>query len=62
MFSLKAGSAFGSATLASLSMYGFVKGQTDQSEEALEGIQIMFNVVPAAFFFGGCVDAGLQNR
>ena len=52
MFSLKAGSAFGSAIPGFLlSMYGFVKGQTDQSEEALEGIQIMFNVVPAAFFF-----------
>ena len=52
MFSLKAGSAIGSAVPASLlAMYGFVKGQTDQSERALEGIQLMFNVLPAVFFF-----------
>ena len=52
MFSLKAGSAIGSAVPASLlAMYGFVKGQASQSNEALEGIQLMFNVLPAVFFF-----------
>ena len=52
MFSLKAGSAIGSAVPASLlAMYGFVKGEAKQSETALEGIQLMFNVLPAVFFF-----------
>lgn len=52
MFSLKAGSAIGSAVPASLlAMYGFVKGEANQSETALEGIQLMFNVLPAVFFF-----------
>ena len=52
IFSLKAGSAIGSAVPASLlAMYGFVKGQADQSESTLEGIQLMFNVLPAVFFF-----------
>ena len=52
MFSLKAGSAFGSAVPAAiLAWFGFNKdlGLT-QSTEALEGIRLMFNLVPAVFF------------
>ena len=52
MFSLKAGSAIGSAIPASiLAMYGFAKDATTQSSEAITGIQLMYNVVPAVFFF-----------
>lgn len=52
MFSLKAGSAIGSAIPASiLAMYGFAKDATTQSDEAITGIQLMYNVVPAVFFF-----------
>ena len=58
MFSLKAGSAIGSAVPAAiLAIYGFKKAhpvflQWDgQTPETIEGIQLMFNVVPALFFF-----------
>jgi len=51
MFSLKAGSAFGSALpLAILSWFSFDKALPQQPQEAIEGIQLMFNVVPALFF------------
>lgn len=51
MFSLKAGSAFGSAIpLAILSWFSFNNELPQQPQEALEGIQVMFNVVPALFF------------
>jgi len=51
MFSLKAGSAFGSAIpLAILSWFSFDKALPQQPQEAIEGIQLMFNVVPALFF------------
>lgn len=51
MFSLKAGSAFGSAIpLTILSLFSFNQALPQQSPQALEGIQIMFNVVPALFF------------
>lgn len=50
MFSLKFGSAVGSAIPGYLlAWYGFVKDQK-QSIEALQGIDIMWNVIPAIFF------------
>lgn len=50
MFSLKFGSAVGSAIPGYiLGWYGFVKDQT-QTEEALSGISMMWNVVPGVFF------------
>ena len=50
MFSLKAGSAIGSAVPAALlAMYGFVKGAESQSAEAIEGIQIMYNLLAGRF-------------
>ncbi len=50
MFSLKFGSAVGSAIPGYiLGWYGFVKDQT-QSATTLEGIDLMWNVVPAFFF------------
>ena len=52
MFSLKAGSAIGSAIPALiLSMYAFNADLEQQTAQATEGIQLMFNVVPASFFF-----------
>ena len=55
MFSLKAGSAIGSAIPASiLAMFAFDAKLDVQSAEAVEGIQLMFNMVPAVF----CVIAG----
>ena len=53
MFSLKAGSAIGSAIPAAiLAFYSFNKdlGQ-QQIAETIKGIQIMFNIVPSIFFF-----------
>ena len=51
MFSLKFGSAFGSAVPAFiLAGFGFIANQT-QTPESIQGIRIMFNFVPASFFF-----------
>ena len=51
MFSLKAGSAFGSAVPAAiLAWVSFDKELPKQTVEAIGGIQVMFNVVPAVFF------------
>ena len=56
MFSLKAGSAIGSAIPAALlAMYGFVKDAEAQSSQAIEGIQIMYNLLPAVFFIAAGV-------
>ena len=50
MFSLKSGSAIGVALPAFiLAAFGFVANEI-QTTEAIQGIRIMFNVVPAAFF------------
>ncbi|MEM6381011.1 MAG: glycoside-pentoside-hexuronide (GPH):cation symporter, partial [Bacteroidota bacterium] len=55
MFALKFGSAVGSAIPGYiLGWYGFVKDQA-QTEEALTGIDTMWNVVPALFFLGAAV-------
>lgn len=55
MFSLKLGSALGSAlpgfVLASV---GFIANKT-QTPESIEGIRYMFNILPAAFFFSGAI-------
>lgn len=52
MFSLKTGSAFGSAIPGFiLAGFGFVANET-QTHEAIQGIRLMFNFVPAIFFFG----------
>ena len=52
MFSLKAGSAIGSAVPASiLAIFAFNKALEQQKPETIEGIQLMFNVVPSLFFF-----------
>ena len=52
MFSLKAGSAIGSAIPASLLAWFAFDAKLDQQiPEAIEGIQLMFNVVPAFFYF-----------
>ena len=57
MFSLKTGSAIGNAVPAALlAMYGFVKDAKTQSSEAIEGIQVMYNLLPAVFF----IAAGLM--
>ena len=51
MFSLKFGSALGSAVPAFiLAYFGFVANEV-QTPESLQGIRLMFNVVPAIFFF-----------
>ena len=51
MFSLKAGSALGSAIPAYLlSLYAFNSELAEQPASVSEGIQLMFNVVPAIFF------------
>ena len=51
MFSLKAGSAIGSAVPAAiLAMFAFDSDLAVQTPRALEGIQLMFNLVPAGFF------------
>ncbi|NNC38402.1 MAG: MFS transporter [Hyphomonadaceae bacterium] len=51
MFSLKFGSAFGSAVPAFiLAGFGFVANEV-QTPESIKGIRIMFNFVPAIFFF-----------
>ena len=58
MFSLKAGSAIGSAIPAALlSVYAFNADLTEQASSVTEGIQIMFNVIPASFFV---ISAGLM--
>ncbi|MCP4414101.1 MAG: MFS transporter [Gammaproteobacteria bacterium] len=50
MFSLKFGSAVGGALPGFiLALFGFVANQI-QTETALEGIQLMFNLLPAIFF------------
>ena len=50
MFSLKSGSAIGIALPAFiLAGFGFVANEA-QTPEAIQGIRIMFNVVPAVFF------------
>ncbi len=50
MFSLKFGSAVGSAIPGYiLGWYGFVKDKP-QTDEALEGISVMWNIAPAIFF------------
>lgn len=50
MFSLKAGSAIGSAIPASiLALFAFDAELDVQTAEAVEGIQLMFNVVPSIF-------------
>ena len=52
MFSLKAGSALGSAIPAAiLATFSFDSTLAEQSTEAVQGIQLMFSVVPALFFF-----------
>ena len=51
MFSLKTGSAIGSAVPASiLAWFAFDKELAQQATQTVEGIQLMFNVVPAIFF------------
>ncbi len=51
MFSLKFGSALGSAVPAFiLAGFGFIANQA-QTPESIQGIRIMFNIVPAIFFF-----------
>ena len=50
MFSLKTGSAVGSAVPAFiLAGFGFIANEV-QSPEAISGIRLMFNIVPALFF------------
>lgn len=50
MFSLKFGSAFGSAIPGFiLAGFGFIANEA-QTPEALQGIRLMFNIVPAIFF------------
>ncbi len=50
MFSLKSGSAIGIALPAFiLAAFGFVANEA-QTPEAIQGIRVMFNVVPAVFF------------
>ena len=50
MFSLKTGSAVGSAVPAFiLAAFGFVANEV-QTPDAIQGIRLMFNVVPALFF------------
>lgn len=50
MFSLKTGSAIGSAIPATvLAVFGFVADQP-QSEDAVMGIRVMFHIVPSLFF------------
>jgi len=50
MFSLKFGSAFGSAVPAFiLAGFGFIANEI-QTPEAITGIRLMFNIVPALFF------------
>ena len=52
MFSLKAGSALGSAIPAAiLAAFSFNSELETQVPEAISGIQVMFNGVPAVFFF-----------
>ncbi|PLW69667.1 MFS transporter [Pseudohalioglobus lutimaris] len=53
MFSLKFGSAVGGALPGfMLAWYGFVANEA-QSEQALSGIRLMFNALPAVFFLAG---------
>lgn len=55
MFSLKTGSAIGSAIPAAiLASFGFVANQA-QSESAISGIRLMYNLVPAGFFLTAAV-------
>lgn len=52
MFSLKTGSAVGSAVPAFiLAGFGFIANEV-QTPEAISGIRLMFNIVPALFFAG----------
>ena len=54
MFSLKTGSAVGSAVPAFiLAAFGFVANEV-QTDQAIQGIRLMFNVVPALFFAAAC--------
>ncbi|MCB1644976.1 MAG: MFS transporter [Pseudomonadales bacterium] len=55
MFSLKFGSAVGGALPGFILAYvGFIANQS-QSDDAIMGIRVMFNMVPAVLFFlGGC--------
>ena len=51
LFAIKFGAAAGSAIPGYiLEFVGFVNNQA-QSQEALEGINVMWNIVPAGFFF-----------
>lgn len=53
MFSLKFGSAIGGALPGfMLAWFGF-KANAVQTQEAIEGIRLMFNVVPAVYFLSG---------
>ena len=55
MFSLKSGSAIGIALPAFiLAGFGFVANAT-QTPEAIQGIRLMFNIVPAVFFAAASV-------
>lgn len=55
MFSLKTGSAIGSAIPGFiLAGFGFIANQT-QTPEAISGIRIMFNIAPAIFFMAAGV-------
>jgi GPH family glycoside/pentoside/hexuronide:cation symporter len=53
MFSLKFGSAVGGALPGfMLAWFGFVANAV-QTDSAIAGIRLMFNVLPAVFFLGG---------
>jgi GPH family glycoside/pentoside/hexuronide:cation symporter len=55
MFSLKFGSAVGGALPGfMLAWFGFVANEA-QTETAITGIRLMFNVLPAVFFVGAGV-------
>ena len=55
MFSLKFGSAVGGALPGfMLAWFGFV-ANAEQSEQAIAGIRLMFNIVPAVYFLAGGV-------
>jgi glycoside/pentoside/hexuronide:cation symporter, GPH family len=55
MFSLKVGIAFGAAIPGFiLAAFGFVANQV-QTPKAITGIRLMFNILPAAFFFLGAL-------
>ena len=53
MFSLKFGSAVGAALPGfMLAWFGFVANEV-QSDTAISGIRLMFNMLPAIFFLAG---------